>query len=164
MNMPSTLNRVAVVGSLNFDLVVRTPRFPVPGETLLGGPLTRSPGGKGVNQAVAAARAGALVAFAGCVGDDDFGRMFAETLAAESIECLLHVDPAAATGVGVIAIDTDGQNQIIVAPGANESFTAEVPKPSPAKSGSPMSSSSSRRFPRRRISPRPASPGSAADR
>lgn len=114
------LNRVCVVGSLNYDLSARAERLPTPGETVLGGDFRRGPGGKGINQAVAARRAGARVAFVGRVGDDDFGRAFRTALHGEGIDDLhLSIDPAEPTGVGLIALSERGENQILVAPGAN---------------------------------------------
>jgi ribokinase len=77
---------VAVVGSLNLDLVVRVPRLPGPGETVSGADLFRNPGGKGANQAVAAARLGRRVAMVGCVGDDQAGRDLLAALAADGVD------------------------------------------------------------------------------
>lgn len=116
--------RICVIGSLNMDLVVRTPRFAQPGETILGGPFATYPGGKGANQAVAAARLGADVSFVGCVGDDAYGEEFHRVLRTEGIDVThLRTRPGVATGVGVIAIDERGQNSIIVALGANLALT-----------------------------------------
>jgi ribokinase len=115
---------VLVVGSINVDLVVHADRLPAPGETVAGGRLERSGGGKGANQAVAAARAGAEAMLVGAVGDDDFG---AESLAALEAE---RVDVSAvlrlarvATGVALIVVDAGGDNQIAVASGANHALT-----------------------------------------
>ncbi|NCC30837.1 MAG: ribokinase [Chloroflexia bacterium] len=111
---------ILVVGSLNMDLVVQTPRHPQPGETILGGPFATIPGGKGANQAVAAARLGAPVAMIGRTGDDRFGEELRRGLAADNIEIShITVTPEAATGIALIAVDATGQNSIIVAPGAN---------------------------------------------
>lgn len=121
---------IVVVGSLNMDLVVRMPRIPRPGETLLGGVFTTVPGGKGANQAVAAARLGAHVSMVGCVGSDDFGQQMRSTLAVEGID-ISHVlvIPAEATGVALIQVDAEGQNTIAVASGANFRLTsADVEK------------------------------------
>ncbi len=111
---------IVVVGSLNVDLVVRVPRFPAAGETLLGGDYARHPGGKGANQAVAAARAGARTRMVGRVGNDDFGAWLAQGLQADGVE---HGDVRALdgvpTGVAFISVDPDAQNCIIVSPGAN---------------------------------------------
>jgi len=79
--------QVVVVGSLNMDLVARAPRLPVPGETLLGRTFSTVPGGKGANQAVAAARLGARTAMIGCVGDDAFGRQLRDGLMADQVDC-----------------------------------------------------------------------------
>src|ERR1051326_2730037 len=77
--------RLCILGSINMDLCIRAPRLPAPGETILGGPFTTSPGGKGANQAVAAARMGADVSFIGAVGDDVHGRALLKTLTGETI-------------------------------------------------------------------------------
>ncbi len=111
---------VVVVGSINMDLVVTTPHIPVPGETVLGGSFSTLPGGKGANQAVAAARAGAAVTMVGRVGPDAFGDTLRAGLADEGID-VTHVgiekhDP---TGVALISVADTGENAIVVAPGAN---------------------------------------------
>ena len=80
------MSEVVVVGSLNMDLVVRAPRLPVPGETLLGGGFSTVPGGKGANQAVAAARLGARTAMIGCVGDDAFGHQLRSGLETDHVD------------------------------------------------------------------------------
>jgi ribokinase len=111
---------IVVVGSLNADLVVRTPRFPAPGETTTGTEFAVYPGGKGANQAVAAARLGGRVVMVGCVGRDDHGRLLRASLKASEVDDGAVIDDEdAATGVAVIAIDASGQNQIVLAPGAN---------------------------------------------
>jgi ribokinase len=117
--------KIVVVGSLNMDLVVRMPQIPRPGETLLGGVFKTFPGGKGANQAVAAARLGAHVTMIGCVGDDAFGQEMRDTLVAEGIDAtyvLIH--PESATGVALIQVDANGQNSIAVASGANFEMTS----------------------------------------
>lgn len=116
--------RICVVGSLNMDLVIQTPELPVPGQTVLGGPFATHPGGKGANQAVAAARLGAAVAMVGCVGADAFGDALRSGLVAEGIETesVLTRD-GIASGVALIAVDPRGRNTIIVAPGANATVT-----------------------------------------
>ena len=113
--------RVVVVGSANTDMVTRVPRLPVPGETLLGGAFAIAPGGKGANQAVAAARLGAVVTFVGCVGADSFGDLLVLNLENEGIDTqFVTRDPDAATGVALITVDEEfGENTIVVAPGAN---------------------------------------------
>lgn len=113
--------RVVVVGSANTDMVVRVSQLPIPGETLLGSAFALMPGGKGANQAVAAARLGAVVTFVGCVGTDNFGDMLVLNLENEGINTQFVVrDPDAQTGVALITVDeTFGENTIVVAPGAN---------------------------------------------
>ena len=118
--------KIAVVGSLNMDLVVRTPHMPVPGETVIGGDFRTIPGGKGANQAVAAARLGAEVAMIGRVGDDDFGRAQLRNLGELGIDAThVIVDPEAATGIALITLDASGQNSIVLASGANMRLTKE---------------------------------------
>ena len=113
--------RIAVVGSVNVDLVTHAPRLPVPGETLLGTTFQTVHGGKGANQAVAAARLGASVAMIGCVGDDAFGTRLHGALAAERIDVThLHRIEGEATGVATITVDAHGANSIVVVPGAND--------------------------------------------
>jgi ribokinase len=116
--------RICVVGSINMDLVIRAPRLPAPGETLLGGPFSTSPGGKGANQAVAAARMAAQVSFIGAVGEDEHGRSLLATLTAETIDTTrIQTRPGAATGTALITVGADAQNTIVVAPGANATLT-----------------------------------------
>ena len=112
-------DRIAVVGSLNMDLVVQAPRIPAPGETVLGArDLERFPGGKGANQAVAAARLGAQVHMVGRVGDDELAKPVLASLTGAGVDAT-HVvqDRTAATGLGVIVVDEHGQNAIVVASG-----------------------------------------------
>jgi ribokinase len=118
--------RIAVVGSLNMDLVVRAPHMPIPGETVIGSDFRTIPGGKGANQAVAAARLGAEVTMIGRVGDDDFGRAQLRNLGELGIDTThTIVDPEAATGIALITLDASGQNSIVLAPGANMRLTKE---------------------------------------
>src|SRR5579864_6165584 len=111
--------RVVVIGGLNVDLVVRVPRFPRAGETMPGEDLLRAPGGKGANQAVAAARLGASVAMIGCVGDDAFGRELRRGLRTEHVSTRWLRTSSHPTGAALIAVDERGENWIAVAPGAN---------------------------------------------
>jgi ribokinase len=112
--------RIVVVGSTNTDLTVLAERLPAPGETVLGADLMQAGGGKGANQAVAAARAGADVAFVGRVGADDFGRAAVAGLGREGIDTShLRTDEHAASGVALIIVDHKGENLIAVASGAN---------------------------------------------
>ncbi len=109
-----------MLGSINMDLVVRAPRLPGAGETVLGGGFSLSPGGKGANQAVAAARMGADVAFIGAVGEDEYGARMLAVLGAEGIDVSrVAKRPGVATGVAVITVAEGGENTIVVAPGAN---------------------------------------------
>jgi ribokinase len=118
--------KIAVVGSLNMDLVVRAPHMPIPGETVIGSDFRTIPGGKGANQAVAAARLGAEVTMIGRVGDDDFGRAQLKNLGELGIDTThVLVDPEAATGIALITLDASGQNSIVLAPGANMRLTKE---------------------------------------
>ncbi len=119
--------RIVVVGSLNADLVVRLPRFPRPGETLPGESFAQFPGGKGANQACAAARLGAHVSMLGRVGADAHGAWLCGSLAADGVDVDgVREDPGVATGVALIAIDGAGQNQIVVVAGANGRFGPEA--------------------------------------
>jgi len=108
------------------DLVVRAPHMPIPGETVIGSDFRTIPGGKGANQAVAAARLGAEVTMIGRVGDDDFGRAQLRNLGELGIDTThVMVDPEAATGIALITLDASGQNSIVLAPGANMRLTKE---------------------------------------
>ncbi|NNF10639.1 MAG: ribokinase [Acidimicrobiia bacterium] len=116
---------IVVVGSLNLDTTARVGRLPTPGETVLGTGHSTDTGGKGANQAVAAARLGRRVAMIGRVGDDDNGRRIAEVLNAEGIDVDgVTVDDTAPTGLAFITVDVDGENMIVVSPGANATLTA----------------------------------------
>ncbi len=110
---------ICVVGGINMDLVVQVPHIPRPGETVQGGEVARFPGGKGSNQAVAASRLGASVAMIGQVGMDAFGDELLGTLETAGIETTGVRRVSAATGVALISVAADGQNAIVVAPGAN---------------------------------------------
>ena len=117
--------RITVVGSVNMDLVFRTPRMPALGETLHGHEFRQIPGGKGANQAVAAARQGAKVSFIGAVGDDGFGASSLQCLTAENIDVTyLSTIPGVATGVAGILVEDGGDNSIVLAAGANGSLSA----------------------------------------
>jgi ribokinase len=112
--------RLTVLGSLNMDISVTVPRLPAPGATVLGGAAAFSPGGKGGNQAVAAARLGAAVRMVGCVGDDEFGRSLRAALDAEAVgDDGVRTVPGVPTGLAMITVDAAGENIITVAPGAN---------------------------------------------
>ncbi len=111
---------VVVIGSGNMDLVVRAPRIPAPGETVMGGAFETVHGGKGANQALAAARLGESVAFIGCIGHDDFGRSLRQGLLDAAVDCT-HLRPrqGVSTGVALIVVSDAGENAICVTPGAN---------------------------------------------
>jgi ribokinase len=112
--------KVTVLGSLNMDISVTVPRLPGPGATALGSAARFTPGGKGANQAVAAARLGADVRMVGCVGDDDFGRQLLAALQTEGVNAdAVRTLTSVPTGLAMIAVDEAGENLIIVAPGAN---------------------------------------------
>lgn len=112
--------RVFVVGSLNVDLGVTVLQLPGPGETTMGGDLLTSPGGKGGNAAVAAARLGAEVRMVAAVGDDTHAELLRTRLAAEAVDCTgVVVREGVASGVALIAVEPSGENLIVVAPGAN---------------------------------------------
>jgi ribokinase len=116
---------VTVVGSLNLDIVVPVPHHPAPGETVLGGDHFRNPGGKGANQAVAAARLGQRVAMVGRVGADDSGRTLLTALETDGVDVArVRIDHDAPTGIALIAVDDRGENAIVVSPGANARVTA----------------------------------------
>ncbi|MBY6681294.1 ribokinase [Rhodococcus sp. BP-316] len=115
--------RITIVGSINMDLVARTPTLPAPGETVLGSAFRTSPGGKGANQAVAAARAGAEVVFVGAVGSDTFALELRETLVGAEVDASLLREVEGASGVAVITVDDAAENSIVVVGGANETLT-----------------------------------------
>lgn len=111
---------VVVVGSLNMDLVVQTPRLPAAGETLAGHGFTTAAGGKGANQAVAAARLGAQVAMVGCLGSDAYGDALRSGLLAEGIDCTaVATAEGVPTGIASILVDDQGRNTIVIVAGSN---------------------------------------------
>jgi len=111
---------ILIVGSINMDMVVRSPRMPAPGETVLGEGFVTSPGGKGANQAVAAARLGAQCRMLGRIGDDAFGQSLLKGLRDEGIDCVnVMTTEDEPTGVAMIIVDARGENSIVVAGGAN---------------------------------------------
>ena len=118
---------VCVVGSANVDLVATTRRLPEPGETVLGTGFAEHAGGKGLNQVIAAARAGARTAFAGCVGGDDAGRMLLAELSSAGVDTsLVTVLEEHPTGHALIVVDEGGENTIVVVPGANGRLVVDV--------------------------------------
>jgi ribokinase len=117
------MTSLVVLGSANLDLVVRQPRLPQPGETMFGTSFATVAGGKGLNQAIAAARAGADVAFLGAVGRDAFGAQLREALRADGVATDGLIDVDGATGTAHIAVMDDGENSIVIVPGANAAVT-----------------------------------------
>jgi ribokinase len=117
---------VVVAGSINADLVVRVDRRPAAGETVLGGELAVHPGGKGANQAVAAARLGARVSMIGAVGRDGYGELLLDSLGAAGVDASGVERVDAPTGVALIVVDRAGENSIVVAPGANATVSPDV--------------------------------------
>lgn len=120
------MSRIVVIGSSNTDMVVKTRRFPEPGETILGGDFYMFPGGKGANQAVAAARAGGAVTFVCAVGDDVFGQNALEGYRKEGMATdRALIAKGKASGVALITVNAEGENEIVVASGANAMLSAD---------------------------------------
>jgi ribokinase len=119
--------RIVVAGSANMDLVGIAPRLPAPGETVLGDDFLMMPGGKGANQAIAAARAGGDAVFLGAIGSDAFGVTLNARIRAAGVDTAHIRTSYGASGVAVIMVDRAGENSILVAPGANNTFTALTP-------------------------------------
>src|SRR5688572_29884244 len=120
MNPTSNSGQILVIGSSNVDMVVKTDRHPLPGETRLGGVFFMNAGGKGANQAVAAARLGGSVTFVTKVGNDIFGKQTTDGLKEQGIITdYVFVDDSSSTGTALIVVNKDGENSIVVAPGAN---------------------------------------------
>jgi len=119
-------SKIVVVGSSNTDMIIQLDKIPIPGETVLGGEFSIAPGGKGANQAVAAARAGGQVAFVACVGQDMFGQQAIDGFLADKINVeKIFRDEKAASGVALIFVDKKGENSIAVASGANYELRPE---------------------------------------
>ncbi|MFY1633471.1 ribokinase [Solwaraspora sp. WMMB335] len=114
--------RIAVVGSANMDLVATAPRLPQPGETLLGSDFVTVPGGKGANQAIAAARAGGDCVFLGAVGSDSFGVTLTGRIARSGVDTSQLRVVYGPSGVAVVMVNAAGENAIVVTPGANAAF------------------------------------------
>ncbi len=117
---------IVVFGSLNMDLVIQAPRHPRPGETLTGGPFRTIPGGKGANQAVAAARMGGQVTMIGAVGVDGFGDELIANLAAAGVDTSRIDRSPEATGLALITVSESGENTIVLAPGANGTVSVKT--------------------------------------
>ena len=117
--------KILIVGSSNTDMVIKTQTFPAPGETILGGKFLMNAGGKGANQAVAAARTGGQVTFVGKIGNDIFGKQAVQQLNDEGINVdFVSVDDENPSGVALITVDRKGENSIVVAPGSNGTLSA----------------------------------------
>lgn len=119
------IKKILVVGSSNTDMVIKTRKFPAPGETILGGRFFMNPGGKGANQAVAAKRLGGMVSFVGKIGDDIFGKQAMQLLEDEGINVdFVATDPENPSGVALITVDAKAENSIVVAPGSNGTLSS----------------------------------------
>ncbi len=117
---------IVVVGSVNLDIVARVERFPLPGETLTGATLSHFPGGKGANQAMAARRLGARVSMIACLGDDPAADEALANLRSEGVDLQnCRILKGVSTGTALILVSDEGENQIVVAPGANAIFSSE---------------------------------------
>ncbi len=117
---------IYVIGSANTDMVVKGKKLPAPGETIIGGTFLMNAGGKGANQAVAAGRLGGKVSFVACLGNDVFGKESVQQLQKENISTeFVHVSKDQPSGVALINVDENGENSIVVAPGANSQLTKE---------------------------------------
>ncbi|CAN5741906.1 ribokinase [soil metagenome] len=123
-----SVGRVVVVGSANVDRTLMVDRFPEPGETIMGAPVVVGQGGKGANQAVAASRMGARVAFVGAVGQDDDGQAVVDALAAEGVDVEAVTRVNEPTGAAFICVDAQAENMIVVSPGANATLSAATIK------------------------------------
>jgi ribokinase len=130
------MSRIVCVGSMNMDIAAYSRSLPRPGETVFGSSLVPSPGGKGLNQAVAARRLGAEVAFVGCLGRDDNGDAVAAFLAAEGIDTtgILRLE-GVSSGAAIILIDAKSENAIVVIPGANMAWPPGAPTAFPVTAG-----------------------------
>lgn len=119
------MSRIIVIGSSNTDMVIKSKKLPSPGETILGGTFLMNPGGKGANQAVAAARLGGKVTFVTKIGNDMFGSEAIDLFGNENIDTRYIInDPMNPSGVALIIVDDNGENSIVVAPGSNGTLSA----------------------------------------
>jgi ribokinase len=120
-----------VIGSINMDLVIQVPRFPAPGETITGGDLQTYPGGKGANQAAALSRQQIRTAMVGKVGDDPYGQQLIQSLRDQQVDITgVRISGESATGSALISVTAEGENSIILSPGANRSICTEDIDPS----------------------------------
>ncbi len=120
------MSKITIIGSSNTDLVIKTSRIPSPGETIIGGDFAMIPGGKGANQAVAVARLSGAATFVAAVGDDMFGSLAKEGYQKDGID-ISHITttPNTPSGMALISVDSNGENSIVVAPGANNTLTCQ---------------------------------------
>jgi ribokinase len=120
------MKNIAVIGSSNIDMIIKSERLPKPGETVGDGVFAKANGGKGANQAVAAARAGGNVSFISCVGNDDFALSMLEDFKKDQINIqYVFIEPEVATGIALIMVDKNAENSISVAPGANYKLSSD---------------------------------------
>lgn len=120
------MNKIAVIGSSNVDMIIKSSRLPKPGETVGDGVFAKGNGGKGANQAVAAARAGGNVVFISCLGNDDFAPVMLSNFKKDQIDTqFVFIEEKTATGIALILVDDNGENCISVAPGANYMLSPE---------------------------------------
>lgn len=120
------MGKIAIVGSSNTDLVIKTNRIPVPGETVIGGDFIIAAGGKGANQAVAVARLGGEALLIAKIGNDTFGSLSLEGYANDNLDTtFVSIDAETPSGVAIISVDSKGENCIVVAPGANNKLSKE---------------------------------------
>ena len=123
-NSPQTSGTIVVVGSINVDQIVSVARHPLPGETLIGSSLVLLPGGKGANQAVAAAQLGGKVSMVGAVGNDGQAPAATEILASSGVDLASVATVDGPSGLALITVSEDGENSIVVVPGANAAVDA----------------------------------------
>ncbi len=119
---------IVILGSLNMDMIARVDHLPAPGETVAASSVEKRFGGKGANQALAAARQGAQVTLIGCLGDDPDGRDYRNHLRREGVNCSSLNTVRGGTGTAFISVDAEGENQIVVIPGANATLTEPAVK------------------------------------
>ena len=120
------MKRIAVIGSSNVDMIIKSSRLPKPGETVGDGVFTKANGGKGANQAVAAARAEGNVVFVSCLGNDDFAPVLLNNFRSDNIDTqYIYNEQYVATGIALILVDSNAENSISVAPGANNMLSPE---------------------------------------
>ena len=120
------MKKICVLGSIGYDLVTYLYNFPKAGETILGKKFIQNPGGKGENQAIAAAKAGGNVTFVGSIGDDNYGEILKKTLENNKVKSVLKVVPNTSTQIATILIEENSENHIVIVPGANNCFDKKM--------------------------------------